>query len=128
MADTFDAQLRRLEQEVGEGELIGQVTFDQVYARYQHEVLELQHPHGGGPKYLENTLKEKYERYYRALADSVLDGTLDKTMIEVAEDLAGESARRAPIEKGTLRASASPEVTSNGIAVYHRPGAPRIED
>lgn len=76
---------------------------------------------------MELALKEKYQRYYNALAESVLDGTLEKTMIEVAEDLAGDSARRAPVEEGTLRASASPEVTSNGVSVYSRPGAPRIE-
>lgn len=129
--------MRRLEQEVGEGDLVGQVTFDQPYAVVMHEggwenfmgrfgPKEIEHYHrGGGAKFLENALKEKYQRYYNSLANSALNGTLGKTMIEVAEDLAGDSARRAPIEEGTLRASASPEVTSNGVSIYHRPGAPR---
>lgn len=120
--------MERLQKSVGDGDLEGSVTFDQVYAKYQHEVPELHHPRGGGPYYLSGALKDKYQRYLDALSDSVLDGSMRQTMIEVAEDLAGESARRAPVEEGTLRASASPEVTDNGVSVYHRPGAPRIGD
>lgn len=128
MANTFNSQMRSLQRSVGEGDLIASVTFDQVYAKYQHEVLELNHPRGGGPKYLENAMKDKYVRYLRGLAESVRDGSTRQTMIEIAEDLAGESARRAPVEEGTLRASASPEVTDDGVSIYNREGAPRIGD
>lgn len=127
MAD-FAARIKQLQEQVGTGDLEGSVAFDQVYAQYQHEVMELQHPHGGGPKYLENALKEKYQRYLQGLANDVVDGNLTQGMIEVAEDLAGEAARRAPIEEGTLRASASPTVTDNGHQAYHRAGAPREAD
>ena len=30
------------------------ISFNTPYARYQHENLNLNHPRGGGPKYLEN--------------------------------------------------------------------------
>ena len=109
--------------EVGDGNLEGEVVVDQPYALVQHERTDFSHPNGGEAKYLENPLKEKYDRYVRGLADDVLGGRLEKGMVEIAEDLSGEVARRAPVKEGTLRGSASPRVYQDGKLVYQRPPA-----
>lgn len=44
------------------------VTFDEVYARYQHERRDLNHPRGGKAKYLEDPLKRNALRYVQLLA------------------------------------------------------------
>ncbi len=42
--------------DVRPGAVIGTVSYNTAYARRQHEDLELEHPRGGGPKFLERNL------------------------------------------------------------------------
>jgi len=37
------------------------IKYDSVYAHYIHESMEFEHPHGGGPKFLELAMNEKSE-------------------------------------------------------------------
>jgi len=53
------------------GAVVGEVGFDQPYARIQHERLDYRHPKGGKAKYLEDNLKDQATRYGDHLADSV---------------------------------------------------------
>lgn len=43
----------------------------QDYAVVQHEDLSLQHPHGGGPKYLERPLLDHGQRLLQTLAEDI---------------------------------------------------------
>jgi hypothetical protein len=120
---------------VGDGDLVGHFRVDQEYAAVQHEGGWLnfmgrygakrikRHTDGQAPpsKFVENPLKENYERYYQNLADGVLDGTLIERMAENVEDQDRELRLRAPKLTTALSKSGSPSVTSEGDLVYHRP-------
>jgi hypothetical protein len=111
---------RRLQELVGSGHLKGSVYVDQVYAKYQHERLDLKHPRGGGAKYLEGPLLANYQDYLQRLAGSVLQGTLERTMADCMQALAGAMSRATPVEFNNLRRSAEVRVYSNGARVYTR--------
>lgn len=110
---------------VGRAHLIGKVTVDQVYAKYQHERLDLRHPRGGRAKYLESALHDYYSVYLRQLAGHVFDGELEENMARCMRALAGSGSRRAPIEVSNLRRSFSVEVESNSQIVYRLPASRR---
>lgn len=129
MADgSFFADTEALEARVGHGILEGSVTVDQVYALYQHEGADFNHPRGGEAFYLHRPLLEESDAMLGAFS-AVIDGgaTADSVMIADMEDLADAIPVRAPVEFNVLRQSASPEVSDNGVEVYHRPPAmPRL--
>jgi len=51
--------------------LEGTVGFEEIYALYQHEGLDFNHPKGGEAKYLENPFKEKINKYIKAIGAAV---------------------------------------------------------
>lgn len=122
MADFF-ARMDELAEMVGHGDLTGTVSVDQVYARFQHEGLDLYHPRGGQALYLQQPLMSHKDRYLQSVADGVLDDGGRDAMIRAVEDLAedGGVATHAPVELGDLRASGHPSVSSDGAVVYDRP-------
>jgi hypothetical protein len=126
VAGDFGARIDELKERVGRGDLTGSVTVDQVYARYQHEDLDLVHPRGGQAMYLRQPVMEHHESYLQKIAETVLDDGGKREMISAVEDLAedGGVARYAPVEFDDLRASGHPTVTSDGETVYDR--APRV--
>lgn len=114
---------------VGRGHLVGRVVVDQVYAKYQHERLDLKHPRGGGPKYLEGPLFAHYREYLERLAKAVLEGELERTMMDCMEALNGSMSAAAPIDHNNLRRSGSPRVTSDGkLVAYRRPQQRRLSE
>ena len=117
----FDQRMRDLADDVGAGTLVGRVEVDQVYARFQHEGLDLRHPEGGQAKYLEAPLYSEHRGYYQRLADNVLAGDLEGAMASVTEALSGKVYELAPFEFGDLKASGHPSVMSSGQVVYDRP-------
>lgn len=136
MASTFDQRMRHLAREVGDGELVGKVLVDQRYAHTQHEDLwptgqpgvaipkNLDHPMGGGAKYLEGPLYENVGRYMRRLAREAITengSDLAEGMIRVVEDLSDEVHANAPRFEHDLRNSAAPTVTDENRVVYDRP-------
>lgn len=131
MAGTFDERTRLLGDIVGGGRLTGRVVVDQVYAQPIHEGVwatgplagHANHPrHGGEQQFLTRPLVEGHPGYLQRLADRALrPGGLHDGMRDSMEDLAGEVARRAPIEFGDLRGSGHPIVTDEGATVYDRP-------
>ena len=122
MAGDFRRRVDLLLDEIGTGPLEGKVQVDQVYAKYQHERLDLKHPGGGGAKYLERPLYANIQGFVQRLADGVLkpDG-LPQAMQANMEDLSEQVYRNAPFEFGDLRASGHPTVTSDGAVIYDRP-------
>lgn len=117
----FDTRMAQLAERVGEGTLRGAVEVDQIYARYQHEGLDLRHPEGGQAKYLEQPLYGQHRDYVQRLADHVLDGGLVEAMIDNMESLSLEVYDKAPFEFGDLKASGHPTVLDGDRPAYDRP-------
>lgn len=108
---------------MGTGSLVGKVTVDQVYAKYQHERLDLRHPGGGQAKYLSTPLKRGAARFFQRVADTVTTGagtTPAGAMSRNAEDLSSDLYAYAPFEFGDLKASGHPQVFDQGRRVYDR--------
>lgn len=134
----FGSKTNDLAGRVGNGSLVGSVEYDQPDAQYQHEGIGFRHPQGGQAKYLESVMQERFTQYLERVAGGVLDDGGIDAMIRSMEDLADASSQRAPIgtssapeydpHPGLLRASDHPTVTSGGVTVYDRPGAPRESD
>lgn len=119
----FADRIDELLELVGDGKLVSHVEVDQIYARYQHEGLDLIHPEGGKARYLADPLYSKYREYLQGLADHVLDEH-DPVMQEakkIAEDLSQQVYEHAPFEFGDLKASGHPSVYSDDELVYDRP-------
>lgn len=99
--------------------ITGSVVVDQIYAKYQHEDLSLNHPRGGKARYLADPLMANYERYLQHYAATVIEGSDGGlgAMRDSVEDLAGRGGVEtfAPREFGDLRASGHPRVLA-GLA------------
>lgn len=117
----FDTRMAELAEQVGDGPLTGVLEVDQVYARYQHEGLDLKHPEGGQAKYLEAPLFAGHPAMLERLADRVLDGDLSDAMAQNMEGLSLKVYELAPLEFGDLKASGHPVVRDNGTVAYDRP-------
>lgn len=127
--ERFVDRITELMESVGSGQIVGRVTFDQVYARYQHEDMTLNHPRGGGAKYLSRALQKNLGHFRRTVADAVLHGSLVDAVRDATERVADEASGNAPIEFGDLRQSHSVRVTDKGSVVYDRPAfVPRLSD
>lgn len=121
MAGSFQGRLSELVAKTGSGGLSGRVVFNQIYAAYQHNSLELNHPQGGQAMFLTNAIVAGTPTMMQRLADAVLDGDLLQAMITNVERTATNASRRAPVEFWDLRKSANPQVRDNGKLVYNRP-------
>lgn len=102
-----------------------EISFNTVYAAYQHERTDLRHPRGGNAKYLEGPVKQyapELAPFVAARIRAAMKGTglirsasdVFKLQVDAAENaigafaevVAGEAQRQAPIREGILRASA----------------------
>lgn len=122
-AQEFNRRMNELQRAVGRGKMRGRIVCDQVYARYQHETLNLRHPHGGGPKFLIKPLHTNLREYMGTLAEKAItpEGSdLQGGMTSVVEAWSKDAAKGAPIEWGDLRNSMHPTVTVGGREVYNR--------
>jgi len=117
----FEDRIRLLEQQVGGGKLEIKVVVDQIYAKFQHERLDLRHPSGGGPKYLTRALYGAAPAGLQHMARAVLDGHLREAAVDVAERVVTGVYENAPFEFGDLRASGAPTVKDGGRIYYRRP-------
>lgn len=122
MTNDFGDGIDELIARVDGGEtLAGHVEFDQVYAHYQHEGLELRHPRGGQAKYLEAPLFASAAATYQKVADSLLDDGGREGMSDAMENLSDEAKSLAPVEFHDLRDSGHPTVRVGDETVYDRP-------
>ncbi len=127
MAGDFEARITELQDKVGDGALTGKVEVDQLYSHYQHEGLDLRHPHGGQAKFLETALHNG--DYFARIAETVLDGGAKNAMIDAVEKLDHKSAELTPKELTLLARSGHPTVTDAGSVVYDRPpDVPRLSE
>lgn len=130
MASTFFDRMDELADQVGHGHLTGKVEVDQVYAHYQHEGLDLQHPRGGQAKYLEGPLLRGVENHMRTLAKHTLDVEGPRLgMQDIVEGLSRDVFDEAPREFEDLRNSAHPTVRDDDRLLYDRPPlVPRLTE
>lgn len=128
MPGTFGSRMDDLSAIIDHGgPLEGTVVVDQVYAKYQHEGLDLSHPRGGQAKYLSQPLLDNRYRYLTEVAKTVLEDGGQQGMQNAVEDLAGEGGveTHAPVLWGDLRRSGHPIVKSDDRVVFDRPPAAR---
>lgn len=119
---TFFAGCDELAARVGDGELEGSVEVNQVYALYQHEGADFNHPRGGEAFYLRRPLFERAPEMFARFREVIeADATCVGVMIGDVNDLADQIPVRAPVEFVVLRRSAHPEVRDDGELVYERP-------
>lgn len=124
---SFFEESAALGDRVGTGLLEGSVTVDQVYALYQHEGADFDHPRGGEAFYLRRPLLEEAPEMLLRFGEVLEGRTAVDIMVENVEELSATTPVRAPVEFNVLRQSASPTVTDNGVEVFHRPPAmPRL--
>jgi len=82
----------------------------------------LNHPEGGRPHALQQSLYEQVDRIMRDLAEGLLDEDgLQEAGRKAVERIAQRYYETAPFEFGDLRASPHPTVTDDGELVYDRP-------
>ena len=114
--------MKELDRIVGHGNLIIKIVVDQIYAKYQHESLDLKHPRGGGGKFVTRTLFTEYRGIYRGLArDALRPRGLVSAATVGAEKLSKGVYKNAPHEFNDLRNSGHPTVKDAGRIVYDRP-------
>jgi len=122
MTGTFSERIAELRHMTGLGQrLQGTCTVDQVYAHFQHERLELRHPRGGVPKFLQKPLFDHYRDYLDDYAHTVLHDGGQPAMKRSMEHLSDEVEISAPREWGDLRKSGHPQVKLGDRTVYDRP-------
>jgi hypothetical protein len=122
---TFSEHIDELRKMVGSGQkLTGSVVVDQIYAHFQSERLDLHHPRGGGPKFLERPLMDGYRDYLSDYARTVLTDGGQPAMKRSMEHLSDQVELTAPVEFSDLRRSGHPSVTLGGRTVYDR--APKV--
>lgn len=104
-----------------EGHIRGSVIVDQVYAHYQHEHLEFQHPRGGHAKFLERPLMDHHRDYLADYADTVLHDGGQAAMRRSVEHLSDQVELQAPREWGDLLRSGHPQVFLGERQIFDRP-------
>lgn len=124
MTGTFSARVSELRRQVGSERITAAVEVDQRYAHYQHERMDLHHPRGGGAKFLERPLFERFRDFLKDYADTVLHDGGQPAMKRAAEHLSDQVELTAPREWGDLMNSGHPTVTVGQRVVFDR--APKV--
>lgn len=119
----FAEQMEKLGKLVGDGKITSEITFDQAYARRQHQGLLYNHPRGGGPFYLRDALVSLHRTHLQRVAMELFRGNAQVLYIRLAEDVSEKAASNAPTELGNLRRSGSTAVKVGGRVIYKRPAA-----
>lgn len=132
MMGTFGERIQTLRDNVGGGEMVGNVEVDQRYAADQHFHDEYKHPDGGKAYYLRDPLYAKESDFMEHLAEKLLEGDgkeFSSAMMDNMESLSQGVYDEAPWEFADLRASGHPSVTVRGELVHDRaPQCPRLSD
>lgn len=111
----------RLLKIVGDKELEGKLVVDQIYAKFQHESLDLHHS-SGGAKFLTKALLSEYRSVFRGLArDAYRPLGLNSAMAAGMERVNKAMSKNAPRLYQDLRNSGAPSVKDRGRFVYKRP-------
>jgi hypothetical protein len=95
-------------------------VFDQVYAKYQHERLDLRHPNGGKARYLADPLYEGHGKYYAEVVAELFTGGAVAAMTKAVESWNDAVKGQTPVDLNNLRMSGTRTVWDNGaLASLH---------
>lgn len=126
MASKASDGIRFLRKQTEGPRVKAKVTVDQVYAKYQHESLDFQHPMGGRAKYLEGPLFENYASWLEDYARGLLrveEESAGRRWAEPGRALVRAVGTEAPLEFGDLRRSAGLVVTEGRKVIVDEPPA-----
>ena len=133
--NSFFARTDQLVEMVGDGVLKGEFAANKVYAVNMHEKgwrnflgylgpKEIERYHrGGGPKFVENVIKERFPEFYQRLALATLNGELEEKMESIMQDFDAELKRRAPVDSGDLRDSGTYTVYDGERVAAYKPSS-----
>ena len=133
--NSFFARTDQLAEMVGDGVLKGEFAANKIYAVNMHEKgwrnflgylgpKEIERYHrGGGPKFVENVIKERFPEFYQRIALAVLRGELEEEMESIMRDFDVELKRRAPVDSGDLRDSGTYTVYDGERVAAHKPSS-----
>lgn len=128
---TFGARARELEEMVGDNDLTGHFVVNggertvPLHEGFWQNYMgtegykKIRNYRDGGPRFVEDPLKERHPMHLQNLADGVLDGTVRERMAENMEDMDDQLSVRAPIEYGALRQSGNRTVVDDGNVFSH---------
>lgn len=125
-AEQFIRRIDRLDQQVGQGNIVAGCIVDQIYAQNQHQNLRFHHTVGRA-HFLGGPLMENRTSLMVGIARSIIDeggSHLRREMIDVSEKMAGyvlANAPRDPDIGDVLANSGAPYVTDQGQPIYRRP-------
>jgi hypothetical protein len=119
-AGTFEQRMQELKQLVGPGKISGITTFDQRYARIQHNNVTYQHPRGGKAFYLRDATTRHQRETLGRIAQEVFRGNTQALMISYVNQVERTASGDAPIELGNLRNSGSVGVKVNSGWIYRK--------
>jgi hypothetical protein len=126
VASEHSKRLRQLQRSTPR-ELSGEVIRDQVYAQYQHERADLEHPNGGQWKYQETPLLEHGPEYVGKVADRLLEGETVDGMATAMAMFGEDSGELTPKDYEVLANSDRQRVVADGQVERDRPpDAPRL--
>lgn len=103
------------------------VVVDQIYAKFQHESLDLRHPRGGRAKFLEFPLFENRDAWIEEFAVGLLNARTSAANRwgGLGRKLVRRVAVEAPIEFGDLRQSGALTVKEGGSVIIDEPAIQR---
>lgn len=116
--------IRLLRERTGGARVVATVVVDQVYAKFQHESLDLKHTSGGRAKYLEGPLFEDAPGSLEEFAVGLLEveeETAGRRWAGTGRKLVRGVRENAPDEFGVLRRSAALTVTEGRSVIVDEP-------
>lgn len=120
-AGNFEERMRGLQQLVGKGKISGITTFDQRYARIQHNNVAYQHPRGGKAFYLRDATTKHQRETLGRIAQELFRGNTQALMISYVNKVERTASGDAPIELGNLKNSGSVGVKVGSGWIYRKP-------
>lgn len=127
MGSTFFRRIEKLDSRIGHGKITASVKVDQLYARYQHERMNLNHHGVGGPKFLTRALFENHDRWYTQIANHLYSPLgVNHWMVRISKNFKSETQKRTPVFLSHLKTSAEARVKEGGAFIYRGPHTPRL--
>lgn len=124
MASTFFDRIAELRRRIPDKSVKATVKVDQIYAHYQHEGLDFEHPAGGQAKYLEQPWMGHATDFQRRFAKDLLSPEgVESAARGIALDGVTMVYEHAPLEFGDLKASGHATVEVDGVVKFDQPPA-----
>lgn len=120
---TFGERIRKLEADVGDGEITAGIVVHQPYAADVHVDRQDKHPRGGRSHYVEDPFFHDLTDNLRKIAREVVTqegSNLENAMQDIAESFDRSLKANAPWETNTLRESGNVYVKQKGVITWQK--------